>query len=105
MHEAECPSPRQLTLEALRRDEKLAALLSNQRMRKIDRDVQLERGSWHRFVDGITIAYSNRRAQLQILHVPRLLRDPSCSQRVDKRLGAAIHNGWLGSTQLDHHVI
>src|SRR5436190_21046604 len=50
MHETERACPRELTLERLRRHTILPALLSDERMRKIDRHIQLEVRSRKRVV-------------------------------------------------------
>ena len=74
-------------------------------MREVDGDVELQSRRRRRLVHGVAVDHADWRAQSQILHLARLLRDPGLAQELDEGPRAPVHHGGLGAAQLHHDVI
>ena len=107
LHEAERPRARHfLHVRMLGEiDDDVAVLGPEHRMRKIDREVQLEAVERVEARPLVAVAHLDRRAHAQVALRRRLLDDARRLQQEHERTGAAVHDRQLGTGDVDVQVV
>ena len=104
-HEPEGTRPPELPLEQLRRDARGIVLSPDQRMRKVDRDVEVEMVRGSRLVSRVSVGELDALGQSPVLRAPRMLADSGCAQRLEERARAAVHDRRLRTVQRDDEIV
>src|SRR5687767_7243826 len=105
MLEAKSSRRRQLRRECLGSQRPSPALTTDQRMRKIDTDIEIESVTWRDLVFGVAVFMNEWRPDGEIVRFATVRRNSRLHQRRKKRQRASIGNWWFRAIELDVQII